>query len=117
MAYPVYLTIRNIPKEICQKLSQHAQILVGYIPTTKLKGIASKASRCRAQANLFHTCMRILLAPINSVGETGVEMMSGDGIWHRCHPIFAVFIGDYPEQTLVTCTCNGRCPKCHVPYD
>jgi hypothetical protein len=38
--------------------------------------------------------------------------MSGDGTWRRCHPIFAIFVGDYPEQCLVTCTYNGRCPKC-----
>jgi len=43
--------------------------------------------------------------------------MSGDGIWRRCHPVFAVFVGDYPEQALVTCTYNGRCPKCIVPPD
>ncbi|KAN0141466.1 hypothetical protein V8E53_000711 [Lactarius tabidus] len=40
-------------------------------------------------------------------------MMSGDGIWRRCHPIFALFVGDYPEQVLY----NGRCPKCLVPPD
>ena len=43
--------------------------------------------------------------------------MSGDGVWRRCHPILAAFVGDYPEQTLVTCTYNGRCPKCIVPAD
>ena len=42
-------------------------------------------------------------------------MMSGDGIWRRCHPIFAVFIGDFPEQSLVMCTYTSRCPKCLVP--
>ena len=41
--------------------------------------------------------------------------MSGDGVWRRCHPIFATFIGDYPEQILVTCMYNSRCPKCTVP--
>ena len=43
--------------------------------------------------------------------------MSGDGGWHWCHPIFAVFVGDYPEQTLVMCTYNSQCPKCIVPAD
>ena len=81
MAYPVHLTIGNIPKDICRKPSRHAQVLVGYIPTTKFKGLANKAARHRSQANLFHTCMRLLLAPINSIGETGIEMMGGDGIW------------------------------------
>ena len=41
--------------------------------------------------------------------------MSSDGIWCQCHPIFAVFIGDFPEQSLVTCTYASQCPKCLVP--
>ena len=44
-------------------------------------------------------------------------MMSGDGIWRQCHPIFASFVGDYPEQVLVMCTYNTQCPKCLVPPD
>jgi hypothetical protein len=44
-------------------------------------------------------------------------MMSGDGIWRWCYPIYASFVGDYPEQLLVTCTYNNRCPKCLVPSD
>lgn len=116
-AYPVYLTIGNIPKDIRRKSSCHAQILIAYLPTSKLEGISNKAARRRALANIFHACMRSILAPIVSYGETGVRMMSGDGAWRRCHPIFAIFVGDYPEQTLVTCTYNGRCPKCSVPLD
>ena len=115
MAYPIYLTIGNIPKDIRRKPSHHAQILIGYIPTTKLTGMENKSGRRRALANLFHACMRNVLGPISSVGEMGLAMMSGDGVWRRCHPIFAIFIGDYPEQTLVTCTFSGRCPKCLVP--
>ncbi|KAH9038021.1 hypothetical protein EDB83DRAFT_2228544 [Lactarius deliciosus] len=116
-AYPVYLTIGNIPKATRRKPSRHAQLLISYIPTTKLEGITNQAARRRALANLFHTCMRKLLAPVTHYSESGIVMMSGDGIWCRCHPVFAVFVGDYPEQTLVTCTYNGRCPKCTVPLD
>ena len=115
MAYPIYLTIGNIPKDIRRKPSHHAQILIGYIPTTKLGGMTNKAARRRALANLFHTCMQNVLGPISAYGETGIAMMSGDGVWRRCHPILAVFVGDYPEQALVTCTYSGRCPKCIVP--
>lgn len=114
MAYPVYLTIGNIPKDIRCKPSRHAQILIGYIPITSFQGITNKAARRRAQANLFHACMRKVLAPITPYGETGIAMMSADGEWRRCHPIFAIFVGDYPEQALVTCTYNGRCSKCQV---
>ena len=111
------MTIGNIPKEIRRKPSRCAQMLIGYIPITKLVGIKTKAGRCRALPNLFHFCMKILLAPLASHSKTGLPMMSGDGIWHRCHPILANFIGDYPEQILVTCTFYGECPKCEVPVD
>lgn len=117
LAYPVYMTIGNIPKEIRRKPSRSAQILVGYIPPTKLEHIRSRAARRRAVANLFHFCMRIIFAPIASHGVTGLLMMTGDGTWHRCHPILANFVGDYPEQALVTCTYYGECPKCEVPRD
>ena len=92
-------------------------MVIGYIPTTKLEGIANKAARRRSLANLFHSCMEHLLGPIHGYGERGLVIMSGDGTWWRCHPIFASFVGDYPEQALVTCTYNGRCPKCLVPSD
>ncbi|KAH8979861.1 hypothetical protein EDB86DRAFT_2814255, partial [Lactarius hatsudake] len=116
-AYPVYLTIGNIPKHIRRKPSHHTQMLIGYIPTTCLEGISNKSARRRVLANLFHFCMQFLLALIASHGETGVAMMSGDGIWRQCHPIFAMFVGDYPEQVLATCTFNGRCPKCAVHHN
>ncbi|KAH9058056.1 hypothetical protein EDB87DRAFT_1675459 [Lactarius vividus] len=116
-AYPIYLAVGNIPKDIRRKPSRGAQMLVGYIPSTRLEGIGNKTARRRALANLFHSCMDKLLSPIHSYGENGLVMTSGDGTWRRCHPIFAAFIGDYPEQALVTCTYNGRCPKCTVPRD
>jgi Plavaka transposase len=90
-------------------------MLIGYLPTTKLETIENKSARRRALVNLFHSCVRRILGPISSYGETGIAMLSGDGVWRRCHPILACFVGDYPEQALVTCTYFGRCPKCQVP--
>jgi len=81
MAYPIYLTIGNIPKDIRQKPSRHAQILIGYIPTTKLDSMPTKAGCCCALANLFHSCMQNVLGQISSVGKSGLAMMSGDGVW------------------------------------
>ena len=109
------MSIGNIPKDIRRKPTLRAQMLMGYIPTTRLEYIKNKAAQRRALANLFHACMHKLLSPIESYGETGIAMVTGDGIWYRCHPILATFVGDYPEQSLVACTQNGRCPKCTVP--
>jgi len=114
MAYPVYMTIGNIPKNICHKPSRLAHILIAYIPTSKLLTMTDKSAWCRAVGNLFHTCMRNVLCPIAKAGKSGVPMMSGNSVWYCCHLIFANFVGNYPEQGLVTCTFFGRCPKCIV---
>ncbi|KAM6504098.1 hypothetical protein JOM56_001041 [Amanita muscaria] len=82
-AYPVYLTIGNLPKA-------RGQILLAYLPTSKLTGVTNRASQRR-----MHT------------GVEGTIMTDGDGIARRVHPILAVYIGDYPEQT-------GECPKCNI---
>ena len=93
------------------------QILIGYIPVTKLVSISNKAACPHALVNLYHTCMCKVLGPISSYSKTRLEMMSGDGVWCRCHPIFAIFVGNYPEQGLVACTYYSCCPKCTVPTD
>jgi len=116
-AYPVYMTIGNLPKHIRRKPSRQGQILLAYLPTSKLKHIRNKAARRRAVANLFHACMAFLVRLLETLGVSGLHLMSGDGAIRDCHPIFAAYAGDYPEQILVTCTKSGECPTCPAPRD
>ncbi|KAG1811639.1 hypothetical protein EV424DRAFT_1473681 [Suillus variegatus] len=115
-AYPVYMTIGNIPKEIRRKPSRRAWILLAYLPTSKLEHITNKASRRRTATNLFHACLRHILEPLRVPGEDGVAMASGDGVVRRGHPIVACYSADYPEQLLTTGIKSGECPKCDVPH-
>ena len=48
-------------------------------------------------ADLFHHCFSRITNPLKNAGETGVEMTSGDGIIRQTLPLFACFVGDYPE--------------------
>lgn len=96
------MTIGNIPKEIRRKPSCHAHVLLAYLPTTRLEHITNKASRHHMLTNLYHACVGCVLAPLATAGIDGVNMRSGDGAVRRCHPLFACFAGDYPEQVLVT---------------
>ena len=43
-AYPVYLTIGNLPKEIRREPSHRGQILLAYLPTSRLEHITNKAA-------------------------------------------------------------------------
>ncbi|KAF5346250.1 hypothetical protein D9758_014405 [Tetrapyrgos nigripes] len=113
-AYPLYLTLGNIPKEIRKKASSHAYILVAYLPTSKLEHISNKAARRRAVVNVFHSCMKHIVKPLESAGSRGVSMNSGDGLVRRGHPILAAYCCDYPEQVLVACTRYGDCADCEI---
>jgi len=116
-AYPVYLTIGNLPKEIRRKPSRHGQILLAYLPTTKLQLVTNQASRRRMIINLFHSCLHYILKPIVKIGINGISMADGNGTVRRVHPLLAVYVGDYPEQVLVTCTKSGECPKCNISHE
>ncbi|KAJ7936703.1 hypothetical protein B0H13DRAFT_1569137, partial [Mycena leptocephala] len=68
-------------------------------------------------ANVFHACMSHILAPLKTAGAMGMPVTSGDGVTRRGHPIYATFVGDYPEQCLVIAVKAGECPTCEVPRD
>ena len=113
-AYPLYMTIGNLPKDIRSKLSHGGQILLGYLPDTKLKLISNKAARRRMVVNLFHACLHRIMKPLVDIGVHGMVMKDGMGTARRVHPILAAFVGDYPEQVLVTGVKYTECPKCTV---
>ncbi|KAI0683789.1 hypothetical protein BC835DRAFT_1524119 [Cytidiella melzeri] len=115
-AYPVYLTIGNIPKEIRRKPSSRAYVLLAYLPTTKLEFVSNKAARRRMIANLYHVCMKKILQPLEKFGISGLSMATGSGVEHRVHPIFACFVGDYPEQILVALGYTGKCACCKIAH-
>ena len=113
-AYPLYLTIGNIPKDIRRKPSRHAYMLLAYLPASKLKHITNNAMRRRMAIDLFHFCLSHILEPIKRAAVEGILMKDGHGVIRRVHPILASYIGDYPEQVIVTCTKTGECPKCDI---
>ncbi|PIL32251.1 hypothetical protein GSI_05496 [Ganoderma sinense ZZ0214-1] len=95
-AYPVYLTIGNLPKDVRRKPSRRGQILLAYLPSSRLEHITSKAARRRVVANLFHHCLSTILKPLIKAGIFGITVTSGDGV------------------LLVTCCKNKTCPKCDI---
>ncbi|CDO68115.1 hypothetical protein BN946_scf185044.g23 [Trametes cinnabarina] len=116
-AYPVYMTIGNLPKDVRRQPSRRGQVLLAYLPTSNLAHITSAPARRRALSNLYHACMTRILKPLRTAGIDGISLASGDGVWRRGHPIFAAHVGDYPEQVLVVGCKTGECPKCPIPAD
>ncbi|KAH6866130.1 hypothetical protein BKA70DRAFT_1134642 [Coprinopsis sp. MPI-PUGE-AT-0042] len=97
--------------------SRQAQILLGYLPTSKLEHITNKSARRRCLANLFHACMSVILRPLERSGVDGLMVTDGAGVVRRGHPVLAAYIGDYPEQVLVTGVKTTDCPTCPTSRD
>ena len=117
-AYPVYLTIGNLPKGIRRRPSRHASILIAYLSVDKFdrSHMTELEHRSRGQ-RLFHTSMRHILESLRQAGIEGVDMQSSNGDIRRVHPILACYVADYPEQCLVSCSKYGTCPKCCCSAD
>ncbi|EGO04771.1 hypothetical protein SERLA73DRAFT_38020, partial [Serpula lacrymans var. lacrymans S7.3] len=102
-AYPVYLTLGNLPRSMHCKPSKHACILIAYLSVSKNSAHIQQ---------LFHDLIHIVLEPLIEPGKHGMEITGGNGRVMRIHPTLAYYVADYPEQFLVTCAKYGTSPKC-----
>jgi hypothetical protein len=96
-------------------VSSRSTVLLGYIPVPKLANF-SQAKQSDAEAQIFHDCMHAMLEPLVNAGEKGTEMVCSDGFIRKIYPIVAAYVADHPEQRLVCCTMDKRCPKGLAKY-
>ncbi|KAG8696791.1 hypothetical protein FRC11_000474, partial [Ceratobasidium sp. 423] len=116
-AYPVYLTIGNIPKSVRRKVNRRATVLLGYLPVDEFSEVKDVDERARLKHKLIHDALALLMEPLRRAAKEGVVMECADGRQRRIYPIPAAFEGDWPEQCGMASAEEGGCPVCEQDYD
>ena len=62
--------------------------------------------------SIVHAVIRDVMTPIENVMKNGVRMACADGAECLCFPLLCEYIGDIPEQWLLTCLVQSACTKC-----
>jgi hypothetical protein len=116
IAYPIYITIGNIPKSIRRKVSRRATVLLGYLPVDDFSEVADPDEQARLRHQLIHDAMAILMELLKKAARDGVVMTCADGRQRRIYPIPLAFEGDWPEQCGMACVDEGGCLICEQDY-
>ncbi|EUC60634.1 hypothetical protein RSOL_356350, partial [Rhizoctonia solani AG-3 Rhs1AP] len=102
-AWPVYISIGNIPKAIRAKISTYSTLLLAYLPVPKFDCFPAK-ERGDQKARLFHESMEVILRPLV---QAGVNMN-----FEPTDDLIVVFKG---SPILSTPRATGYCrPKDHL---
>lgn len=122
-AWPVYITIGNLPRKVRRAHSRLGMAILGMIPIV---------AENEVKAQVYHYALGLMTEgkslctygilsadegypEIKKYSKHGVNIQCADGVTRKCYPILAAMTLDYPEQALVTGVLNGSCPICEVP--
>ncbi|KIO21736.1 hypothetical protein M407DRAFT_45836, partial [Tulasnella calospora MUT 4182] len=115
-AYPVYLTLGSIAKQVRRQPSRRATILLGYLPIPTLSCCSPVTQQLKGY-EVFHACMARLLEPMITAGTHGVSVLCSNGRKRHVFPLLAAYCADHPEQCVVACSKENRCPKGSIGQD
>jgi hypothetical protein len=110
-AWPLYMTLGNIKKDIRRQSSKRAWVLVALLPVPPKHPESGKIHET------WHTAIHKILEPIKGVNleGPGYSWDCADGQVRRCYPIVAAWIADYMEYAVLARLIGGFCPVCEIP--
>jgi hypothetical protein len=110
-AWPVYITIGNLSNRIRQTPSSNAVLLLALLP------LFPKSYQASNTCEGFHKTLTSIFNPIKDLYVLETDVNCANGYVQHCYPRLAAWIGDTPEQSLLTSVIGRFCPVCKVPKD
>jgi hypothetical protein len=117
-AHGVYMSLTNIDKDVRNKISNGAWLLVALIPKSTwdktLSGVEPKDKRTTLKhlydRRLFHRCMEVLTRPFRRTVPH--DVLDPEGNTRRMLYEMAIYGADLEEQCHIAGTGRNTCPQC-----
>jgi len=116
-AWPVYMTIGNLPSTIHNRPGSMAILLRGVLPIPAKLAKSSTADKLQRllNADTIRGVFELIFAPWNGAAREGAPIDCADGKIRRCFPIMSGWIADHMENVTLHRIKSNACPECEVP--
>lgn len=117
-AWPVYMTIGNIEREVRCSPSSTAVVLLALLPVAhKLQLVNMKNRKIQSEKNRYVLAkvMSVIMQSLKDVGHLGMDALCADNAVRLCFPRLALWIADYPEHCTLHGLKSGHCMWCETP--
>jgi len=116
-AWPVYITLGNLPSGRCNSPTFMAVLLLALLPIHTKLSKSSKADQHQRQINAdtLRDVFEIIFARLQDPAHDGLPIDRADGKVRRCLPILAAWIADHLENVALHGIKSNVCPTCKVP--
>jgi len=116
-AWPVYLTIGNLPSAQRNSPGSMAVLLLALLPIPPTLSKSSKAdqSQRKINADTLQDVFELIFAPIQGVAHSCVPIDCADGKVRLCFPILSPWMADHMENVALHWLKSNACSKCGVP--
>jgi len=116
-AWPLHLTIGNLPSARRNSPGSKAVLLLALLPIPPKLSMSSKADQRQRKINpdTLQDVFELIFAPLQGLAYSGVPIDSADGKVRLCFPILSAWIADHMENVALHGLKSNACPKCEVP--
>jgi len=116
-AWPVYITIRNLPSARHNSPGSMAVLLLALLPIPPKFSKSFKADQYQSKINTdtLEDVFEHIFASLQDVAHTSITIDCTDSKVRQCFPILSMWIADHMENVVQQGLKTNACHKCKVP--
>ena len=118
-AWPMYITIGNLPSTKRNKPGSMAVLLLALLPVPPKLPQSSSANNVQREVNAdtLQGVFDLIFTLLQGTALEGVLIDCADGRVRNCFPILAAWIADHMENVALHGVKSNACPRCEISPD